>query len=739
MSLQLGTADGGPGHQLADGAWSTVVRVRGTAGYTASDYANRGLSAPTAGQVAVAWWGTTTATPAPPAAVDLAVRPGWSVLAVLPRGVLEDTYPGRYGWQVLVGHVLTAADLAESWWEVGEADRRGSWDARTMWTPMEMSLLNVTEQWLANNMAEWWRPEAWVLSAASVLDVGQSVSPVAHEHAPMPALAGADGAPLFYVDPLWPSRPNSARYVVGLPYQSHTSIDPMFNARTRTSVPSSWKAFIQTPLTPYAVPPPDPPTSVALRHVTISTSATAGLAMTPVLLDPADGSYVDGSAGAEVSWTHRGGMAGPQTSYSLRRVVNTVTSFWNAGTQAWQSGQAWNSSSAQQVALPASAVPNRTVTALSVSTKGTGGASLWSAPHVVTWVDPPTTTVRIAGAGSAGVVADQTPTVVSSATPGDGAAVTAWEAQVLTAGGVLVAGTSGPAPTAWTLSEPLPNGGTFIARARAQQSGGMWGPWASALFTVQAVPPGQPVVTVAPTAHAGSGLPGLEVTAVFPDDEFPHDASTVTARLQRSSDGGASWATVSTTELPLGELAVIFTDYTAPVGAPVSYRVRGEAVDADGGAMWGLWGTSGPAAMSVPGGWVWPVADPGAAIRLRLVEDADRSIDLRAQRHAPIGLSRWILTSDVPTDEVGGLAVQTWNRAEIAAVKAILMRGTTEPLRLVFCHERDVDAGGWDAPEALTFHVGDGSIETTRPAQGPFGWRKVAFSWTPATLKPWSS
>ena len=67
-----------------------------------------------------------------------------------------------------------------------------------------------------------------------------------------------------------------------------------------------------------------------------------------------------------------------------------------------------------------------------------------------------------------------------------------------------------------------------------------------------------------------------------------------------------------------------------------------------------------------------------------------------------------------------------------------LSASDVKALRLVFCPERDVDAGGWDAPEALTFHVGDGSIETSRPAQGPFGWRKVSFSWTPAALKPWA-
>ena len=542
--MRLQQVSGGVGSVLDDGSRARLVEVRNRGIVGRDEPWVRPLWGPaSAGDLVLAWWGTTTATNIPPTAADLRVPPGWILLSVAPVGESRASYPPRSMWLAMVAARLSAEQSSASSWVVGEQDVRGL-----------PAAVRTKPEW-AQNVWTWWDPQAWATpDFDSVVAVdweqqGRSETHTGPTMRTLPTGAGSAGAAYTIATDWQDGRPVFAGYYVadghlptqeeatGLPMQ-HVGGDPDSWVGTWPNPPTWTLWSIASSLSVWTTKNAGGPSGPwdfrqALRAtpVTASLSSLPDVPMPPVVTSLADEGFLDGAAGHRLAWEYRPGLASAQTGVQIRRTVGSAVTYWSGAT--WVSSPSWLLVSQPYVDLPPDATRNGTRTQVEVRAKAGGEGGLWSTPVTVTWVDPPTASVRVVGADGGGVVADQTPTISTSAIPGGGAQVTAWEAQILTSAGATVATASGSAPVAWTVVDPLPNGETFIARARVRQSGDMWSPWDAVIFTVNATAPGEPAVTVAPTMHQTSGLPGLEVLAAFPEDGFPYDTSRVTARLQR--------------------------------------------------------------------------------------------------------------------------------------------------------------------------------------------------------------
>ena len=229
----------------------------------------------------------------------------------------------------------------------------------------------------------------------------------------------------------------------------------------------------------------------------ITVGATAA-PLRPTITSPVDGTQLDMQGQPHtLTWTYAPGTAGAQTGVQIIRQVAGVDLWLNLDTGAWGTTPYTNPWSAQSATIPAGGWAHGTLGSLTVATVGQSGTlSRRSLPVWVASVPAPTAGVTVVGF-SGGRVADMTPTVVVTGTPGHpNAAITAWQAELVSAAtGTLLAAGSGVALGEWNPQYQATNSESLLMRARVKQSGGEWSPWVSRTVVVDVTTPGPPTVT----------------------------------------------------------------------------------------------------------------------------------------------------------------------------------------------------------------------------------------------------
>lgn len=306
----------------------------------------------------------------------------------------------------------------------------------------------------------------------------------------------------------------------------------------------------------------------------------------PILGKPENGITADLAAGYTFTYTATDPDSGDAPSaWAFRRKVAGAASYeyWNAGTAAWQSTIAWNTNPTGSVAFASGKWTNGNTYNWSVATKDTQGLEgPFAADFSVTASSVATTTVT---APSGSVTTTSRPLVEWTLTQPEGAPQQTYQVKVFSAAQYGATGFD-PATSAatWETVEiasagarehqvgvDLVNGTTYRAYVRLK-SADLYTAWASSEFAMALTPP--PPVTLAvtdePTSPFGPRV-RLDVDLAF-DATFTQANTTI--RVERSDDGGATWATVRNADrLPLTvDGSAVALDYEPPRGVPVQYR-----------------------------------------------------------------------------------------------------------------------------------------------------------------------
>lgn len=457
----------------------------------------------------------------------------------------------------------------------------------------------------------------------------------------------------------------------------------------------------------------------------------------PTLLAPAAGAMLDLDAqGVPLSWLHRPALAGPQAGYALSwQRAGAGVMWWNAAAETWSSSTVKNPGTLSGLDLPESAFGGTVglQNTFTVHTYGSNGElSAPSAAATVVSVQAPSASASFIGADPTGTLPSLRPSVAISGTSPGGYAITRWSAVMFDAsnGRELIAQDgdfpAGANVVTWAPEVNVPNGTRVQAFIRVQQAGGAWSPVQTTEVVTDVDVPGAPEVGVTTGAHPTSGAPSAQVRVEFPwqTDGYAWASRGTLLRLERL-DAGA-WVTVAEIALPPGRTSAILDDYAASAGT-LQYRARGEGQAVDGSRLVGGWGYSTPVTVMVPGEWLIDPARPEAAVKVGLVADDARSLELRSVRMAALGRDEELVAAGTPLLESGQVTLRVNTPEHRARVLDLLTSGAV--LKLTFCPERDVfDDGRRQAAESLWLRpVGD--VATSRVVtRGPWALRHVAFS-----------
>ena len=461
--------------------------------------------------------------------------------------------------------------------------------------------------------------------------------------------------------------------------------------------------------------------------VAVSATATTVVApLHPTILEPADGSMLDMQALPHtLRWRHVNGVAGAQTGYQIIKTVAGVDLYLRVDTGAWVSSPWTNAGTAQEAVLPAGSWAHGMLARVEVATVGqSGSASRRSEPVWITSVPAPIAGVQVVGV-SGGLVADMTPTVVvSSIIAYAGAALTAWEAQLVDVGtGLIVASGTGTSAGVWDPGYQAAHMQVLRARVRVQQTGGEWSLWAEQTVTVNVTTPGIPTVTATPWRHPVSNAPGQQLTVAFPDDAYPWPTATTRLAIWRTGDDGVP-VLITDAVMPAGQRTATRYDYAAPTGQTVRYSARGTGVTPDGGTLIGQAGVSADTDQAAEGCWVVDPAAPEAAVLAHIASDSDRSVGQRTVLR-PLGSPAAVVVDGGPTLESGTVTFQSGSAEHRARLMGLLNAGRVLLLRWPV--EVDWDGGDPHAPD-VWLRV-SGPVVVERPVRGPYQYRTVQVPW----------
>lgn len=451
---------------------------------------------------------------------------------------------------------------------------------------------------------------------------------------------------------------------------------------------------------------------------------------TPAILTPEAPAWVEADSQQTYGWAYDGGMAGPQTGMALRRVIGGVTQWWNAAQGVWAAAEVVNPWAAQSVTIPAEATPAAgSQWTVAVAVRGTESSALsaYSAPLAVDNSAPPTADIAVDGRDPAtGSVPELMPRVLLSGTPVREPLIDGEIRVTRASDGALVAARSGGYSGVWVVDVALDDGVEYVTAGRVRQTGGAWSAWASELFSVNVAMPDAAAVMTREVRHEESGAPGVLVTVVWPLGSYDW-GTPFSVRVQRQMDWG-SWEDLAVIGPVSGRRAFELGDWLPPSGVQ-RYRVRAEVATPSGGVIVSAWGESPPAGLTEVGGWLMPYGQPERAVRVALVEDSDREIDLRTEIAAPAHSGGWVVGLGVPTLPAGSMTARTHTQAERDALTAALTSGAL--LLLTGCRERD-SYGVFDDGSRTWMRVVD-KVQVARPSRGPYARRLVSWQYVTAT------
>ncbi len=227
----------------------------------------------------------------------------------------------------------------------------------------------------------------------------------------------------------------------------------------------------------------------------------------------------------------------------------------------------------------------------------------------------------------------------------------------------------------WTPTGTLPDG-TYRAYVRfAQLVNGVehWSPYAFSSFVINVLLPAAPTITVTPQSSSGRHMIVLAGNAGA--------ATTDAFDLERSADGGVTWAPVRNAfglQSRIDSASATVYDYEAPNGVTVTYRAR--ALHNYSGAYAASAWVQTTALWTSTAWWLKHPSLPALNVAIELVAYGDVT---RAARHGvfqPLGAALPIVVADTRAGAAGSSIAQTRSTATKESLEAL--SGRTDTLML---------------------------------------------------------
>lgn len=243
---------------------------------------------------------------------------------------------------------------------------------------------------------------------------------------------------------------------------------------------------------------------------------------TPTLDTPASGAKLNLALGGTFTWTYNPIAPGDiESGYTFRRVNGITTEYWNATTQAFQSGTVDNTTdpdNPSQVTFPASKWTNGTTYTWAVRVISSGGsASAYTAARTVVSAASP---IVVVTAPTNVVYEDSTPLVEWTYSSLD--AQRDYEIRIIPEGPGI--SDSDPLGAVWTsgvvgssvarsarIEQPLTNNTTYRAYVRATSSAAIASDWMYSSFSIFVTPPSGPLVEAVDAIDYVSGVPRVRL------------------------------------------------------------------------------------------------------------------------------------------------------------------------------------------------------------------------------------
>ena len=242
----------------------------------------------------------------------------------------------------------------------------------------------------------------------------------------------------------------------------------------------------------------------------------------PTLVSPASGAKLNLALGGTFSWTYNPIAPGDiESGYTFKRVTGATTEYWNATTQAFQSGTVTNTTdpdNPSQVTFPASKWTNGTTYTWAVSVVSSGGgiSAFTSARTVISAASP----IVVVTAPSDVVYEESNPLVEWTYSSLD--AQRDYEVRIVPDGPGI--SPTDPLGAVWTsgvvgssvarsarIELPLTNSVTYRAYVKATSVAAIASDWTYSLFSIFVTPPSGPLVEVVDSIDYVSGVPRVRL------------------------------------------------------------------------------------------------------------------------------------------------------------------------------------------------------------------------------------
>lgn len=239
----------------------------------------------------------------------------------------------------------------------------------------------------------------------------------------------------------------------------------------------------------------------------------------PTLKTPASGTRTDLASGGTFTWTYNKVSPGDaQQAWALRRTLGSTTEYWNVLSQSWSSTVVFNAGGNGSVTFGAGMWTNGNTYSWSVKSRSTNGLDTnWATDRAIIATSAPVVAVT----GPKGVYyAESTPLVSWTYSSLD--AQRSYEVRIVAESASI--DDSNPGPAVWTsgvtqaagarnarVTTALENGKTYRAYVQAVSVTGIASAWAASQFSIQIVPPAEPVVEVLDEVYYPTGVPRIRL------------------------------------------------------------------------------------------------------------------------------------------------------------------------------------------------------------------------------------
>lgn len=228
---------------------------------------------------------------------------------------------------------------------------------------------------------------------------------------------------------------------------------------------------------------------------------------------------------------------------------------------------------------------------------------------------------------------------------------------------------------AWQATERLDDDDYRLYVRVAQTVNGEqhWSEWDYSEFEIDVPNPGTPTLSV--SADGADGLIAIDLTGTA------GDVSTDSFQVQRSVDGGTTWADIRT-ELGRGLTAGDIDDHEVPNGTEATYRARALHDFGGGFVSASPWSSTDADTWTSAAYFLKHATQPSlnAAFELRSPASGGVSAEARQTVHQALGATKGVAITDTRLADAGSIAIKCETSEEADALKALV--DTLDPLLL---------------------------------------------------------